>query len=378
MGISENSYGHALLQKSVTPSYENSVPRTYTPPKKIWICAPDRDSSLIKYGKGYLMKETTCQIIAFNAKKKGIVRDDVVEEFFSPALPLYLTVFKSIHLTGRVVPPLIEAESPFQFKNRPLAGNLPPLVKDSSTVTLFDLDRGEYTFSDDLPTACQELYNILKGCDLEYPEDPIIKLSDAMRYSIETKGKFLNDIIEHKKGEFGSDDQVYIRVTLGPDTLTGPGIPFVLEIWPRGKRSPIHDHGGSCAVIKVLFGRIQISIYNKATNPACPMNPSLTFDAKHGDFTWIDENWYQSHELRNTTNDFCATIQSYRYRDDDDIQWPGFDYIGKQDSCADQEIFYPNSDTTFITMRKKVLKEYTDYISGTSSKDASSGTGTNV
>ena len=40
MGISENSYGHALLQKSVTPSYENSVPRTYTSPKKLWICAP--------------------------------------------------------------------------------------------------------------------------------------------------------------------------------------------------------------------------------------------------------------------------------------------------------------------------------------------------
>ena len=40
MGTNENSYGHALLQKSVTPSYENSVPRTYTPPKKNWICAP--------------------------------------------------------------------------------------------------------------------------------------------------------------------------------------------------------------------------------------------------------------------------------------------------------------------------------------------------
>ena len=35
MGTNENSYGHALIQKSVTPSYENSVPRTHTPPKKI-------------------------------------------------------------------------------------------------------------------------------------------------------------------------------------------------------------------------------------------------------------------------------------------------------------------------------------------------------
>ena len=41
MGTNENSYGHALLQKSVTPTYENSVPER-TPPEKKWICAPDQ------------------------------------------------------------------------------------------------------------------------------------------------------------------------------------------------------------------------------------------------------------------------------------------------------------------------------------------------
>ena len=323
----------------------------------------DRDSLLIKYGKGYMMKETTFQIIDFNDKNNEKARQNVVKTFFNPALPLYLMVFiHTKHLGPKM--PLIEALPAFQFKTRPLAGNLPPLVKDSSAVTLFDLDRGEFTFSADLPTACQELYYSLKGCELEYPENPVIKLSDAMRYSINTKDKFLNRIIETKKGEFGTADQVYIRVTLGPDTLTGPGIPFVLEIWPSGCRSPIHDHGGACATIKVLFGQIQISVYNKATNPACPMKPLLKFDAKQGDFTWIDENWYQSHQLKNTTNDFCATIQSYRYGDEDEIQWPGFDYIQNDDTCGGQEIFYPNSDATFMEMRDAVLKEYTEYLSG--------------
>ena len=48
VGTNENSYGHALLQKSVTPSYENSVPRTYTP-KKNWICAPAYEKTVILY-----------------------------------------------------------------------------------------------------------------------------------------------------------------------------------------------------------------------------------------------------------------------------------------------------------------------------------------
>ena len=327
-----------------------------------WISV-DRDSFLIKYGKGYLMKQTTYQIIDFNNKKNEAARKNVVDTFFNPALPLYLMVFVQTEY-AKHQKPFIEAQPAFQFKTRPLAGNLPPLVKDSSAVTLFDLDRGEYTFSDDLPTACQELYNILKGCELEYPKNPVIKLSDAMRYSINTEGKYLNNIIKSKKGEFSTADQVYIRVTLGPDTRTGPGIPFVLEIWPSGCRSPIHNHGGACAIIKVLFGQIQISIYNKATNPACPMKPLLKFDAKQDDFTWMDENWYQSHRLKNTTNDFCATIQSYRYRDEDEIQWPGFDYIQKDETCGGQEIFYPNSDSTFMKMRSIVLEEYTEYLSG--------------
>ena len=46
MGTNENSYGNALLQKSVTPSYKSwSRPLTRslerTPPEKNWICAPD-------------------------------------------------------------------------------------------------------------------------------------------------------------------------------------------------------------------------------------------------------------------------------------------------------------------------------------------------
>ena len=326
-----------------------------------WISV-DRDSYLVKYGKGYMMKETTFKLIDFNDKRNQTARQNVVDTFFNATLPLYLMVFKTPEYA--IAPkPLIEAEPTFQFRTRPLAGNLPPLVKDSSAVTLFDLDRGEFTFSDDMPTVCQELYNIVKGLELEYPENPVIRLSDAMQYSINTEGKFLNNIIKSKKGEFGADDEVYIRVTLGPDMRTAPGIPFVLEIWPSGCKSPIHNHGGSCAIIKVLFGRIQIRIYNKATNPPSKMEPLLKFDAKQGDFTWMDENWYQAHQLINTTNDFCATIQSYRYADNDKIKWPGFDYIKDGDFSA-QKIFYPTSDTSFITMRRKVLEEYTDYISG--------------
>lgn len=36
----------------------------------------------------------------------------------------------------------------------------------------------------------------------------------------------------------------------------GAGIPFVLEIWPAGHNSPIHNHGNAYGIVRVLHGDI--------------------------------------------------------------------------------------------------------------------------
>ena len=120
---------------------------------------------------------------------------------------------------------------------------------------MFDIDRNQYTFSASLPAACRELYENVKNLELDFPENPILKLSDAIRYSLETKGKYLNSIIHGSK--------TFIRIPCGFEQAYGNGIPYVLEIWPKGLASKVHNHGNSCAVIKVLFGQIRINIYNK-------------------------------------------------------------------------------------------------------------------
>lgn len=96
---------------------------------------------------------------------------------------------------------------------------------DSSKVTLFDLDRDNYMLSGSLPSVCQELYGNIKNLTLEYPENPIMKLSDAICYSIEAKGMTLYKKLKEKAEEFP-----YLRVTLGLDQRTAAGIPYALEI----------------------------------------------------------------------------------------------------------------------------------------------------
>jgi len=41
-----------------------------------------------------------------------------------------------------------------------------------------------------------------------------------------------------------------------------PGHQFVLEIWPKDHSSPIHNHGDTTAIIKVLHGEIYSEFYN--------------------------------------------------------------------------------------------------------------------
>ena len=41
---------------------------------------------------------------------------------------------------------------------------------------------------------------------------------------------------------------------------TSPGEPFVLEIWPPGHYSPIHDHGLAYGVTRMLHGSLHCTL----------------------------------------------------------------------------------------------------------------------
>lgn len=182
-----------------------------------------------------------------------------------------------------------------------------------------------------------------------------------MRYSIETEGCALNQKLKDKAGGFGSESKhmTYLRVTLGQDHGQSPGIPYVLEIWPSGHFSPIHNHGNSNGIIKVLFGSVNISIYNKHRESHDAM-PIMKFNARAGDVTWINRNWFQTHQVRNIKDDFCATLQCYKYDTSDTTHCPCFRYVKGKNATGE---FLPNSDFTFKEMRTLVLEEYQDRVS---------------
>ncbi|XP_021364309.1 uncharacterized protein LOC110457385 isoform X2 [Mizuhopecten yessoensis] len=322
----------------------------------------NRDNLVLKYGKGYTMEETTLLEYNFLAGASPAEEESIRKEYhglFNAEDQGMVKLYDSVQLmrsTGSSS--LIDIEKKVAFYKNPFVSNMSPIVLDSSKVTLFTLDNSKYMLTGSLPPACKELYENIRNCELNWPpEVDDVLLSDAIRFSIETEGCLLYEKLKSKAGEFGEGsgkEETYLRVTLGHSLGNSPGIPYVLEIWPSGHYSPIHNHGNANAVIKVLFGEINISIYNKQTTEPDAV-PMKTFNAYAGDVTWINRNWFQTHKLWNNTTDFCATIQCYDYDAGDTTHWPYFDYVSENSTI---EEFLPNSDFTFKDMRQKVLVEY--------------------
>ncbi|CAF4346539.1 unnamed protein product [Rotaria magnacalcarata] len=69
---------------------------------------------------------------------------------------------------------------------------------------------------------------------------------------------------EYKKSSrFGASNirATYLRITVGSNTGSTPGIPYVLEIWPPGHYSPVHAHANAYGIIRVLYGEIHVKLY---------------------------------------------------------------------------------------------------------------------
>jgi len=124
---------------------------------------------------------------------------------------------------------------------------------------------------------------------------------------------------------------------------------------PAGNGSPIHDHGRACAVIKVLHGQIQVSWFS-ALSPAIGQPWGSTV-AHAGEVTFLTPDYYQIHRLFNPSpkgGSFCATIQCYRYPDDDLRHYEYFDYI--EDGHVKQ--FLPDSDWTYLAFKEAIRQEW--------------------
>lgn len=235
----------------------------------------------------------------------------------------------------------------------PITGSVPLTVKPTDELTMDDIAAGAYMPVANLSLTSQKLYNCISGkkfslTTLDFPD--FVK---AIERSIATPGLWCYERLKAKANEFGkpNPEETYLRITLGENNGESPGVPYVMEIWPPGHYSPIHNHGGSSAVIRVLSGAINVSLFPFLGAATAFAQASF----KKEDVTWISPGLNQVHQLKNIGYETCITIQCYMYETSDTKHYDYFDYL---DMDYKVQKFEPDSDMDFLTFKETIRAEW--------------------
>ncbi|KAF9470944.1 hypothetical protein BDN70DRAFT_820660, partial [Pholiota conissans] len=314
-------------------------------PYKHWLSI-DLVNGVLRYGRGYF----TASFVLLQAALKK--KEDNTFEWVKGLQHVVVkqTGGQQVRiLTDMVIDPF------------PLVRDLPPYVVKDQDITLDDLESGIVTVVANLPAACQVLYRNVAGPKIVLDAPDFPEFSQAIERSVRNEGLVGYELLRKKAANHGGKlTGTYLRITIGTNLGNSPGIPYVLEIWPSGHQSPIHDHGDSFAVIKVLHGQINTFYFDNLQSPGPNQGPPATL--KKDDVTWISNDSYQVHQLRNEPDQLCCTIQCYQYGQDDTQHYEGFRFSedGKPVSPGAKP-FLPDSDIAFGEFKKAIKKEWYAY-----------------
>ena len=229
--------------------------------------------------------------------------------------------------------------SPDRTIRDPISSRQVPLTLKKN-LSMRDVALGRHMHRSHLSPVARQLYDCVASETFAL-EKGLAKLIDR---SISTPGCWCYEKLREK-----DPDLSYLRITLGRNGGESPGVPYVMEIWPVGHHSPVHNHAGSNAIIKVLRGSIQVSLFGDLEAPR-PFREAIL---SKGALTWLSPTLNSVHQLENTGSKTCITIQCYMYDDGDTSHYDYFDYM---DAKGVVQHFEPDSDceyTQFVEILKK-------------------------
>lgn len=252
------------------------------------------------------------------------------------------------------IEPAVKGADAFVWRD-PIVSEPPMRVLPHDTLTMADIAKGKVTAPGALNPICQLLYDNVAGASFELDTPDFPDFAAAITASIENEDGWCHQRLKEKASFFDKDKpqpfMTYLRITLGRDQGESPGIPYVLEIWPGGHYSPIHNHAEANAVIRVLHGRIHVTLYPMLSATAKPFGREVF---GKGDVTWISPWLNQVHELRNRGKEPCITIQCYMYEPDNLTHAPEFNDL-INDSITG---FAPYTDGDFLWFKEKMREEW--------------------
>ena len=128
-----------------------------------------------------------------------------------------------------------------------------------------------------------------------------------------------------------------------------------MEIWPPAHFSPVHNHAGSHAIIRVLHGAIQVRLFPYLCSDLSGVPAFATTSFHKGEATWISPTLNQTHQLTNVGKSTCITIQCYMYDGKDRLHYDFFDYV---DAAGIRKQYEPDLDMDFVAFKERMRAEW--------------------
>jgi hypothetical protein len=252
----------------------------------------------------------------------------------------------------------INCVAPLRLLRDPVTASIPLLVKPTADLTMDAIATQLHMPHANLCATSQKLYSCMSGPLFRLDMDDFPTFSKAIERSINSPDGWCYKRLQDKSREFNKDkpnlEETYLRITLGQNNGESPGVPYVMEIWPSGHYSPIHNHAGAEAIIRVLYGDIQVSMFPFLSGDS--VEPFAVQEFTKDDVTWISPTLNQTHQLKNIHTDrTCITIQCYMYDDNDVVHYDYFDYIDDKGQILQYE---PDSDMDFVVFKARMKQEW--------------------
>ncbi len=300
----------------------------------------DYHNRFLRYGKGEIRLNTCLAEQHLSEPKEG------AEDVYG-----WLNNVKKVSIDHKIIHPVKVWRDPVVID--------PPLaVISTDMVAMDDIAMNNGTVPANLTPVCQQLYANVAGKNFQLNTPDFPYFVDAIEASIRSPKGWCYQELKRKEGEFGpkSDPKEnYLRITMGVNQGDSPGIPYVMEIWPPGCYSPIHNHARANAIIRVLSGEINVSLYPMLSK--YHETPFMDINFRKDQVTWISPELNQTHKLwnPNESGPTCITIQCYMYSSGNTEHYEYFDFL---DEDGDIQQFTPNSDMGFLEFKATMKKEW--------------------
>jgi hypothetical protein len=338
--ITNESFNISIQTKKQSSPIQISSKTGLIPAKNVfyWVSL-DSQHQAIKFGIGEARPETVKFAYNLLTDSSNLQEPESYKKFFES-----LSTIKNISNI-----------KPIKLLRDPIINPVPLKIKRIDELTMEDIAEYKYMPNAFLTQTNQQLFNCISGKNFVLDDDYFPDFSKAIQHSIVTEGCWCNKKIKEKSTEFNPDkpniNETYLRITLGRNSGESPGIPYVMEIWPSNNYSPIHSHADSNAVIRVLHGSINVTLFPflGATEPFG------NSDFEKDDITWLSPELNQIHQLRNNTDDVCITIQCYMYDLNNAKHYDYFDYLDDNKNIVQYE---PDSDMDFVKFKELILSEW--------------------